>query len=112
MALSFTRRAFLEGAGALALWPRDLPAAAPHAARLWERPDGTATDGVMVRRLHLDLAGRLPTKEEAQAYVASSAPDKRERLTEALLASQDFADYWTMRFCDCLRVKSEFPVNL
>jgi hypothetical protein len=79
---------------------------------LWERPDGTATDGVMVRRLYLDLAGRLPTEAEARAYVGSRDSAKRRTLVETLLASETFADYWTMRFCDILRVKSEFPVNL
>ena len=74
--------------------------------------DGRATDAVMVRRLFLDLAGRIPTKDEAQAYVFSGNPNKRESLVERLLASKAFADYWAMRFCDILRVKSEFPINL
>ena len=78
----------------------------------WERVDGRATDAVMVRRLFLDLAGRIPTKDEAQAYVFSGNPNKRESLVERLLASKAFADYWAMRFCDILRVKSEFPINL
>jgi len=78
----------------------------------WERADGRATDAVMVRRLFLDLAGRIPTKDEAQAYVFSGNPNKRESLVERLLASKEFADYWAMRFCDILRVKSEFPINL
>ena len=78
----------------------------------WERADGQATDAVMVRRLYLDLAGRIPTKDEAQAYVFSGNPNKRESLVERLLASKAFADYWAMRFCDILRVKSEFPINL
>ena len=78
----------------------------------WERLDGRATDAVMARRLFLDLAGRIPTKDEAQAYVFSGNPNKRESLVERLLASKEFADYWAMRFCDILRVKSEFPINL
>ena len=78
----------------------------------WERADGRATDAVMARRLYLDLAGRIPTKDEAQAYVFSGNPNKRESLVERLLASKEFADYWAMRFCDILRVKSEFPINL
>jgi hypothetical protein len=121
MELTVTRRAFLGGAAALSVWPADLWGAEkktpggrlPSAhVSLWERPDGTATDGVMVRRLYLDLAGRLPTEAEARAYVGSRDPAKRRTLVETLLASETFADYWTMRFCDILRVKSEFPVNL
>ena len=121
--MTFTRRAFLGGATALAVWPSDLWGAAkkggkrrsslpPSVTSVWERPDGTATDCVMVRRMYLDLAGRIPTEREAKDYVRSSDPSKREALAMRLLASGDFVDYWTMRFCDILRVKSEFPINL
>ena len=120
MDMTTTRRAFLGGAAAWTAWPQGLfaavgggvPRGARHLAGVWERPDGTATDSVMVRRLHLDLAGRIPTLDEAQAYVFSTSPHKRQALVERLLASQEFADYWAMRFCDILRVKSEFPINL
>ena len=78
----------------------------------WETPSGDATPPVMVRRLYLDLAGRIPTVEEAKGYVNSKDPQRRLDLVERLLASDAFADYWGMRFCDILRVKSEFPINL
>lgn len=116
--MSFSRRAFLGGATALAVWPGDLWAAPkkggkmPSVVRIWERSDGSATDAVMVRRLFLDLAGRLPSVVEAKEYVLSKQPDKRQVLVERLLGSKEFVDYWTMRFCDILRVKSEFPINL
>ena len=128
MEMTTTRRLFLSGATALAVWPQNIWGANPQKRggrgaqqpgrerwlrrRIWEKPDGSATDSVMVRRLHLDLAGRIPTKDEAQAYVYSSNPNKMKSLVEQLLASKDFADYWAMRFCDILRVKSEFPINL
>ena len=111
--MNIQRRAFIAGSAALAAWPRSLFADAPaRAASVWENADGTATDAVMARRLHLDLAGRIPTREEAQAYAASDDPGKRAALVERLLASDGFADFWAMRFCDILRVKSEFPINL
>lgn len=71
-----------------------------------------ASDCVFVRRAYLDICGRLPLVKEAKGYVNSTAPDKREKLLDSLLNSEDFADYWTMRWCDVLRVKSEFPINL
>ena len=123
MEMRFTRRAFLGGAASLAVWPSDLWGAGPRDANkkaapstsilsVWENPDGTATDNVMVRRLYLDIAGRIPTGREARDYVRSRDPAKRDALVTKLLASGDFVDYWTMRFCDVLRVKSEFPINL
>ena len=115
MEMNATRRAFIGGAVAFAAWPATAaeqctstsPAALP-----WETPDGMATDSVMVRRLYLDLAGRIPSEEEAKAYVLGGRPNRRKELVERLLASDNFADYWAMRFCDVLRVKSEFPINL
>lgn len=82
----------------------------------WERNNlalpQQASDSVLVRRLHLALAGRLPSALEARAYVASEAPDKYEVLVERLLQSDAFADYWTLHWADALRIKSEFPINL
>ncbi|HDP33733.1 MAG TPA: DUF1553 domain-containing protein [Candidatus Hydrogenedentes bacterium] len=34
------------------------------------------------------------------------------RRIDALLESDAFADYWSLKWCDLLRVKSEFPINL
>ena len=96
--------------------PKKSPAAkgmtAAEARALYEDAQGRATATVWCRRVHLDLAGRIPTAAEARAFAAASASDKRARLVDALLASEDFADYWAMRYCDILRVKSEFPINL
>ncbi len=122
MQVNIPRRAFIGGAAALSIWPKNLfgdlfddledRSISWRGVYPWERPDGTATDAVMVRRLHLDLAGRIPTKDEARAYVASEDPGKRTALVDRLLASSEFADFWAMRFCDILRVKREFPINL
>ena len=81
-------------------------------ANPWEKPGGWASDTTWVRRVYLDLAGRLPTPDEAKRFVRSPGVRKRERLVDRLLAGEDFADYWSMRLCDLLRVKSEFPINL
>ncbi len=50
-----------------------------------------ATDANVIRRLTLDLAGRIPTVPEAQAYVAATEPDKRVKAVDRLLASPDFS---------------------
>ena len=39
-------------------------------------------------------------------------PDKRAALVDSLLERPEFADYWSLKWCDILRVKSEFPINL
>jgi hypothetical protein len=82
----------------------------------WEqlgiKPANRCSDGVFLRRAYLDLIGTLPTVDEARAFLKDESPDKRERLVDALLERPEYADYWAMRWCDVLRVKAEFPINL
>ena len=49
-----------------------------------------ADDATLVRRLTLDLVGRIPTAAEVRAYVESTDPDKRARLVDRLMASPGF----------------------
>jgi len=37
---------------------------------------------------------------------------RRSALIDALLEREEFADYWALKWCDVLRVKSEYPINL
>ena len=70
------------------------------------------SDEVFLRRAYLDLIGTLPTPAEGAAFRRDRRPDKRATLVETLLARREFADYWSLKWCDVLRVKAEFPVNL
>ena len=45
----------------------------------------------LIRRLMLDLAGRIPTTDEAREFAESKSENKRAELIERLLASPDFA---------------------
>lgn len=58
-------------------------------------PVPRASDSVLLRRVMLDLAGRLPTPAERSAYLADPREDKYERLVKRLIVTDDFADYWT-----------------
>ena len=111
--MQVSRRTFLSGATAMALLQQSL--AAPSAAadaRIFAPNGGQAADFLQCRRLYLDICGRLPTPEEVTKYTSARDVHKREKLIDELLESDDFADYWSMRYCDILRVKSEFPINL
>ncbi|MBN1591451.1 MAG: DUF1553 domain-containing protein [Pirellulales bacterium] len=76
------------------------------------QPAGLCSDAVFVRRVYLDAIGTLPTAEEARRFLADRDPHKRSKLVDQLLARDEFADYWAMRWSDSLRVKAEFPINL
>jgi hypothetical protein len=58
------------------------------------------------------VIGTLPTATEAREFLLDNKPDKRRALIERLLARDEFADYWAMKWSDLLRVKAEFPINL
>jgi hypothetical protein len=66
-------------------------------AALWVangiRPVGPATDEVYMRRVYLDLTGRIPTVSEAQAFLGDASPDRREALVDRLLAHRDHATH-------------------
>jgi hypothetical protein len=62
--------------------------------------------------VYLDVIGTLPTPREANEFLQSRDPDKRSALIGRLLARDQFADYWAMKWSDLLRIKAEFPVNL
>ena len=109
--MQVSRRAFLGSAAAMALF-RDGFAAPGGDMKVFAPNGGQAADFLICRRLYLDICGRIPTPEEVGEYTASRDVKKREKLVERLLETDDYADYWAMRYCDVLRVKSEFPINL
>ena len=109
--MQVSRRAFLGSAAAMALF-RDGFAAPGGDMKVFAPNGGQAADFLICRRLYLDICGRIPTPEEVSEYTASRDVKKREKLVERLLETDDYADYWAMRYCDVLRVKSEFPINL
>ncbi|HWQ92962.1 MAG TPA: DUF1549 domain-containing protein, partial [Clostridia bacterium] len=71
------------------------------------------SDAVFVRRVYLDTIGTLPTAKEAREFIENpDLKNKRRLLIDRLLARDEFADYWAMKWGDILRIKAEFPVNL
>ncbi|MEN6450844.1 MAG: DUF1553 domain-containing protein [Thermoguttaceae bacterium] len=80
--------------------------------RLGMAPAPLCSDAVFVRRVYLDVIGTLPTAREAKEFLADQNPKKRAVLIDRLLGRKEFADYWAVKWCDLLRVKSEYPINL
>ncbi len=75
-------------------------------------PAKICSDAVFIRRVFIDVIGTLPTPKEANDFLNDQNPNKRVALINRLLEREEFADYWTLKWCDILRVKSEFPINL
>jgi hypothetical protein len=77
-------------------------------AKEWEKnnlkPNPPAPDDVMVRRLYLDIAGRIPTVEEAQQFIRSNDPQKRAKLIDQLLSSDGYSSHMFNYWADVLRL--------
>ncbi|MBN4060944.1 DUF1553 domain-containing protein [bacterium AH-315-I18] len=75
-------------------------------------PAELCTDEQFVRRLYLDVTGRLPTIKQAQLFLDHATKAKRSKLIDTLLDSDAYADFAALKWSDLLRIKSEFPSNL
>jgi hypothetical protein len=78
-------------------------------------PAPLASDSEFLRRVYLDLTGRLPTADQARAFLNSTEPDKRDKLIDSLfpalptlgigrrLEAKPFLDRWAYFFSDLFR---------
>jgi len=74
-------------------------------------PSKLSSDAEFLRRVCLDLTGRIPPATRVREFLADRSPKKRETVIEILLDSPEFVDYWTFRFADLFRV-AVFPVGI
>jgi len=68
-------------------------------------PARAADDESFLRRLSLDLTGRLPTPSQVQRFANDDEPSKRTRLIESMLDSDGYVEYWTHRLAIQLRLR-------
>ncbi|MEZ5943654.1 MAG: DUF1549 domain-containing protein [Planctomycetaceae bacterium] len=77
------------------------------AAEKWKklglRPSPPCDDATFIRRVTIDLAGRLPTVDEARAFLTDESPDKRSQLVDRLLDSPDYPAYFALKWSAILR---------
>ena len=93
-------------------------AALPESARIdeiiakeWQKnslqPNPPASDEVFLRRIYVDVVGRIPTIEEARAFLSSTDKDKRTKLIDQLLASDGYSANFFNYFADILRLQTD-----
>jgi hypothetical protein len=78
-------------------------------------PSAVCDDATFLRRVTLDVCGRLPTEAETTAFLASTAADKREVLVDELLRSPEYADFFAGKWAAILKNRrddtGDLPVN-
>lgn len=66
-------------------------------------PSPLCDDATFIRRVSLDIAGRLPTVQETSDFVASTQADKRDQVIESLLRSPQYADFFANKWTALLK---------
>ena len=61
-----------------------------------------AEDAELLRRIYLDVLGRIPTAEETNSYLADDNADKPHRLIDALLQHEEMAVHFSRVFDEWL----------
>jgi len=66
-------------------------------------PSEVCDDATFLRRVTLDIAGRLPTEAEATAFLSSTDPARRDTLIDELLRSPEYADFFAGKWSALLK---------
>ena len=73
----------------------------------WEQlkltPSPLCDDATFLRRAFLDCLGTLPTPDEVRKFLAENDPKKREKAVDRILARNEYADFWALKWGDLLR---------
>jgi hypothetical protein len=73
------------------------------------KPVSLVDDTAYLRRVSVDLIGRIPSHDEIQQYLAWSTAERRSKLIDRLMADPRFTDRWTTFLADMLRLRSNSP---
>ena len=70
-------------------------------------PSPLTDEASFLRRVTIDIAGRLPTKDEVEGFLADGDPDKWDRTIDRLLDSGDYAETFATKWSAVLRNKRD-----
>jgi Protein of unknown function (DUF1553)/Protein of unknown function (DUF1549) len=69
-------------------------------------PSPTASDAAFLRRASLDLTGEAPSPDEVRRFLADTDADKRIKLIDALIKTDEFVKFWRIKLGDLLQISS------
>ena len=68
-------------------------------------PSPLCDDSTFIRRVSVDVSGKLPTADESRQFIADQDPLKRDKLIDRLLESPGYSDYFANKWASVLRNK-------
>lgn len=71
--------------------------------KLGLRPSPPCDDATFLRRVTIDLCGRLPTVDETEAFLKDGSDNRRKEVIDRLLDSPDYPAYFALRWGAILR---------
>ena len=66
-----------------------------------------ASDIEFLRRVTLDLTGRIPAPTEVRAFLADDDPNKRDKLIDRVIDSEEYVEKWAYHFMDLFRANGK-----
>jgi hypothetical protein len=75
--------------------------------KVGQQPNALASDEQFIRRVYLDLAGRIPTRQETLTFLADNSAAKRANVIDTLVNSDGFSSHMFNYFSDMLRVADD-----
>jgi hypothetical protein len=76
-----------------------------NAGRAQTREASSIDDLPFLRRVAIDLTGRIPTDAEIQKYLSWPAAERRNKAIDDYMGRDQYADRWAVFFGDLLRVR-------
>jgi hypothetical protein len=67
------------------------------------QPAPISSDEEFLRRIYLDVTGRIPSADQVRSFVNDTDPEKRNAVIDSLIGSPEFVDKWTMFFGDLFK---------
>ncbi|MEQ1843385.1 MAG: DUF1549 domain-containing protein, partial [Verrucomicrobiales bacterium] len=72
-----------------------------------QKPNPLASDEQFVRRIYLDIAGRIPTSAEALEFISDTSLSKRSKVIDQLLESDGYRSHLFNYFADMMRLADD-----
>lgn len=71
--------------------------------RLGLLPSEAASDATFLRRVTIDIIGRVPTLEETETFLNNTSESRRVELVDRLLDHPEYVEHWANKWADLLR---------